>query len=83
LLVEYFVGHFAKESGKSVRHIGKQTLGQLQAYRANLKKHPPKIAIIAYATCMVEKVKNGNLAAVLLGVVRQLWDILANVVVQF
>jgi Bacterial regulatory protein, Fis family len=47
LLVEYFVGHFAKESGKSVRHIGKQTLGQLQAYRANLKKHPPKRGVSA------------------------------------
>ena len=32
LLVEYFVGRFAKESGKSIRHIGKQTLGQLQSY---------------------------------------------------
>ena len=47
MLVEYFVGHFAKESGKSVRHIGKQTLGQLQAYRANLKKHPPKRGVSA------------------------------------
>jgi hypothetical protein len=45
--VEYFVGQFAKESGKSVRHIGKQTLGQLQAYRANLKKHPPKRGVSA------------------------------------
>jgi hypothetical protein len=45
--VEYFVGHFAKESGNTVRHIDKQTLGQLQAYRANLKKHPPKRGVSA------------------------------------
>jgi hypothetical protein len=55
LLVEYFVGHFAKESGKSVRHIGKQTLGQLQAYRANLKKHPPKRGVSA-----LDDRENGN-----------------------
>jgi len=33
LLVEYFVGRFAKEAGKAIRHIGKQTLEQLQSYR--------------------------------------------------
>jgi formate hydrogenlyase transcriptional activator len=32
LLVEYFVGRFAKEAGKSVRHIGKDTVERLQAY---------------------------------------------------
>ena len=32
LLVEYFVGRFAKEAGKNIRHIGKHTLEQLQAY---------------------------------------------------
>jgi formate hydrogenlyase transcriptional activator len=32
ILVEYFVGRFAKESGKTIRHIGKDTLQQLQAY---------------------------------------------------
>jgi len=32
LLVEYFVGRFAKEAGKNIRHISKQTLQQLQAY---------------------------------------------------
>jgi formate hydrogenlyase transcriptional activator len=32
LLVEYFVGRFAKEAGKTIRHIGKDTLKQLQAY---------------------------------------------------
>ena len=32
LLVEYFVGRFAKEAGKTIRHIGKDTLEQLQAY---------------------------------------------------
>jgi formate hydrogenlyase transcriptional activator len=32
LLVEYFVGRFAKETGKTIRHIGKNTLEQLQAY---------------------------------------------------
>jgi formate hydrogenlyase transcriptional activator len=32
LLVEYFVGRFAKEAGKSIRHIDKQTLEQLQGY---------------------------------------------------
>jgi formate hydrogenlyase transcriptional activator len=31
LLVEYFVGRFAKEAGKNIRHIGKQTLEQLKA----------------------------------------------------
>jgi formate hydrogenlyase transcriptional activator len=33
LLVEYFVGRFAKEAGKHIRHIGKQTLEQLQSCR--------------------------------------------------
>jgi len=33
LLVEYFVGRFAKEAGKNIRHIGKQTLEQLQRCR--------------------------------------------------
>jgi len=33
LLVEYFVGRFAKEAGKTIRHIGKQTLEQLQSCR--------------------------------------------------
>jgi len=32
LLVEYFVGRFAKDAGKNIRHIGKQTLEQLQGY---------------------------------------------------
>ena len=32
LLVEYFVGRYAKGSGKNIRHIGKHTLEQLQAY---------------------------------------------------
>jgi len=32
LLVEYFVGRFAKEAGKTIRHIGKDTLKQLQDY---------------------------------------------------
>jgi formate hydrogenlyase transcriptional activator len=32
LLVEYFVGRFVRESGKTIRHIGKQTLGQLKRY---------------------------------------------------
>jgi transcriptional regulator with GAF, ATPase, and Fis domain len=32
LLVEYFVGRFAKEAGKTIRHIAKDTLAQLQAY---------------------------------------------------
>jgi formate hydrogenlyase transcriptional activator len=32
LLVEYFVGRFAKEAGKSIRNIGKDTVKQLQAY---------------------------------------------------
>jgi formate hydrogenlyase transcriptional activator len=32
LLVEYLVGRFAKESGKSVRHISKDTLEQLKGY---------------------------------------------------
>jgi formate hydrogenlyase transcriptional activator len=31
LLVEYFVGRFAKDAGKDIRHIGKHTLEQLQA----------------------------------------------------
>ena len=33
LLVEYFVGRFAKEAGKNIRHIGKQTLEHLRGYR--------------------------------------------------
>jgi PAS domain S-box-containing protein len=33
LLVEYFVGRFAKEVGKNIRHIGKQTLEHLRGYR--------------------------------------------------
>ncbi|HEX8798051.1 MAG TPA: helix-turn-helix domain-containing protein [Terriglobales bacterium] len=33
LLVEYFVGRFAKEAGKPIRHIGKHTMEQLQSYR--------------------------------------------------
>jgi len=33
LLVEYFVARFAKGTGKNIRHIGKHTLEQLQAYR--------------------------------------------------
>jgi formate hydrogenlyase transcriptional activator len=32
LLVEYFVGRFAKETGKNIRHIGKHTLEQLTNY---------------------------------------------------
>jgi formate hydrogenlyase transcriptional activator len=32
LLVEYFVGRFAKEAGKNIRHIGRHTLEQLQNY---------------------------------------------------
>ena len=32
LLVEYFVGRFAKDAGKNIRHISKHTLDQLQAY---------------------------------------------------
>jgi formate hydrogenlyase transcriptional activator len=32
LLVEYFVGRFAKDAGKNIRRIGKQTLEQLQGY---------------------------------------------------
>jgi formate hydrogenlyase transcriptional activator len=32
LLVEYFVGRFAKASGKSIRHIGKGTLERFGAY---------------------------------------------------
>jgi formate hydrogenlyase transcriptional activator len=32
LLVEYFVGRYAKAAGKNIRHIGKHTLEQLQAY---------------------------------------------------
>jgi formate hydrogenlyase transcriptional activator len=32
LLVEYFVGRFAKEAGKNIRHIAKQTLEQLRGY---------------------------------------------------
>ena len=33
LLVEYFVGRFAKDAGKDIRHIGKQTLEKLQRCR--------------------------------------------------
>ena len=33
LLVEYFVGRFAKGAGKNIRHIGKQTLDQFKEYR--------------------------------------------------
>ena len=32
LLVEYFVGRFAKNTGKNIRNIGKQTLEHLRAY---------------------------------------------------
>jgi PAS domain S-box-containing protein len=32
LLVEYFVGRYAKAAGKTIRHIGRQTLEQLVAY---------------------------------------------------
>jgi formate hydrogenlyase transcriptional activator len=32
LLVEYFVGRYAKSAGKTIRHINKQTLEQLTAY---------------------------------------------------
>ena len=32
LLVEYFVGRFAKGAGKNIRHIGKHTLEQLKGY---------------------------------------------------
>jgi formate hydrogenlyase transcriptional activator len=32
LLVEYFVARYSKESGKSIRHIGKQTLEHLRGY---------------------------------------------------
>src|SRR5215472_16548057 len=32
LLVEYFVGRFAKETGKNIRHIRKHTLEQLESY---------------------------------------------------
>jgi formate hydrogenlyase transcriptional activator len=32
LLVEYFVGRYAKGAGKNIRHIARQTLAQLQAY---------------------------------------------------
>jgi len=32
LLVEYFVGRYAKEAGKNIRQIGKHTLEQLQSY---------------------------------------------------
>src|ERR1700758_2954632 len=33
LLVEYFVGRFAKAAGKNLRHIDKQTLARLTAYK--------------------------------------------------
>jgi formate hydrogenlyase transcriptional activator len=32
LLIEYFVGRYTKAAGKTIRHIGKQTLEQLVAY---------------------------------------------------
>ena len=32
LLVEYFVGRYAKAAGKKIRHVGKATLDQLQRY---------------------------------------------------
>jgi formate hydrogenlyase transcriptional activator len=32
LLVEYFVGRIAKDAGKTIRHIGKQTMEQLRSY---------------------------------------------------
>ena len=32
LLVEYFVDRYARQAGKTIRHIDKQTLAQLQAY---------------------------------------------------
>jgi formate hydrogenlyase transcriptional activator len=32
LLVEYFVGRFAKEAGKNIRHVGKDTLELLKGY---------------------------------------------------
>jgi formate hydrogenlyase transcriptional activator len=32
LLIEYFVGRYAKTAGKTIRHIGKQTLERLVAY---------------------------------------------------
>jgi transcriptional regulator with GAF, ATPase, and Fis domain len=32
LLIEYFVARYSKDSGKSIRQIGKQTLEQLKAY---------------------------------------------------
>jgi formate hydrogenlyase transcriptional activator len=32
LLVEYFVARYSKDSGKSIRHIGKQTLHRLRRY---------------------------------------------------
>jgi formate hydrogenlyase transcriptional activator len=32
LLVEYFVGRFAKAAGKRIRHIGKQTMAQFISY---------------------------------------------------
>jgi transcriptional regulator with GAF, ATPase, and Fis domain len=30
LLVEYFVGRFAKEAGKTIRHIGKANAGEVK-----------------------------------------------------
>jgi formate hydrogenlyase transcriptional activator len=32
LLVEYFVGRFAKGAGKNIHHVGKRTMEQLEAY---------------------------------------------------
>ena len=42
LLVEYFVGRFAKGAGKNIRHIGKHTLEQLQGLP--LAREHPRIA---------------------------------------
>src|SRR6202008_627088 len=33
LLVEYFVGRYAKAAGKTIRHICRQTLARLTAYK--------------------------------------------------
>jgi formate hydrogenlyase transcriptional activator len=33
VLVEYFVGRFAKEAGRNIRHIAKDTLEKLQRYQ--------------------------------------------------
>ena len=42
LLVEYFVGRYAKGAGKNIRHIGKDTLEQLQGLP--LAREHPRIA---------------------------------------